>query len=177
MIYGIIGMDRGGTSATAAVVKSLGVTVYGCEHSLDDTELFGAYANRGEIIKSRAGSEWCWKYPYNPEDGVEQIPETDKYILVLRCPAARAMNSKDLNAVTPEKIRESIEWMQKLLPIYKTGKPVCYVSYEKLLTQTEEMVETIADFVGKPVTSLAKRVIDHKKGYENVKDLNKGVLK
>lgn len=169
-------MDRGGTSATAAVVKSLGIPVHGTEHSLDDTELFGAYADVEKVVKGRRGT-WAWKYPYDPAGGLERVPQTDKYILVLRDPAARAMNSKDFNTVTPEKIRESIEWMGGLLPIYKTGKPVCYVSYEKLLTKTPEMVQVIADFVGKPVTDLAIRVIDAEKGYENVKDLNKGVLK
>lgn len=170
-------MDRGGTSATAAVVKALGVPIYGSEYSLDDTEMFGAYAERDEIVKSRQGSDWAWKYPYLPEANIEEVPQTDKYILVFRDPVARAVNSKDFNTATPEKIRESLDFMQKVLNIYKTGKPVCYVSYEKLLTCTPQMVQVIADFVGKPVNSLAIKVVNAEKGYENVKELNKGVLK
>ena len=41
MITGIVGLDRGGTSATAAVVMALGVKMYGHPRTLDDHELFG----------------------------------------------------------------------------------------------------------------------------------------
>lgn len=168
-------MDRGGTSAVAAVVKALGVTMHGSDMTLDDTELWGSRADRAAVMAGRVG-DWAWKYPHRPDHTEEKLPQTDRYILVFRDPAARGMHNRDLNTVTPERIADGLEFMQRVLLLYKTGKPVCFVSYEKLLTKTPEMVQVIADFVGKPVTPLAISVVDHQKGYQNVTDMNTGVL-
>lgn len=173
MITGIVGMEQGGTSAVAAVVKALGVTMYGTEMTLDDVELFGSTADRKKVVAGRTG-DWAWKYPHRST--TEMVPETDRYILVFRDPAARAVHRRDLNTARPEYIRDGLSYMSDVLSLYKTGKPVLYVSYEKLLTKTPQMVTMIADFLGKPVTDLAKKVVDAESGYNKVIELNKGVL-
>lgn len=175
MITGIIGMDRGGTSAVAAVVASLGVQMYGHERTLDDRELwtsFGKGLQTKELVAKRGG-DWAWKIPYCFDADVEEVmPHTDQYLLVFRDPVARACHSKDLTNVTPERVRNGMNLLQRIALLYKTGKPVCYVSYEKLLTKTPETVALVADFLHVPYNEEAVAAVNHQKGYEQTQEVS-----
>lgn len=172
MIIGIIGMTQGGTSAVASVVKALDVPMWGLDRTLDDAELFGPIKIPTEVIEKRNSLKtlWAWKYPlaYSHE-----LDFSDKFIVVWRDPIARATHRRDLNAPNMSVFNESFELMESFR---KIKKPHLHVSYEKLLQKTPEVVGSMADFIGVPVTPLALLAVDPKKGYEKTKEINEGVI-
>lgn len=165
MIAGIIGMTQGGTSAVASVVKALGYPMWGLDRTLDDAELFGPVEVPKEVIRKR-GDRWACKYPmaYGPE-----LDFVDKIIVVWRDPVARATHRRDLNSVNQPVFDESFELMETFRHV---KQPHLHVSYEKLLTRTEENVQMIADFLGVPATKEAVQAVDWQKGYEKTREVN-----
>lgn len=166
MILGIIGATQGGTSATAAVVKELGLPLDGLARCLDDAELFGPVSFPEEVVARRNGQygNWAWKYPiaYLPEE-YPVLAHTDKLIVVWRDPIARAVHRRDLNAPNQTIFDE---WFELADTFKRIKQPHLHVSYEKLLTKPEESVRTIADFLGVPYKQSAVKAIDHVKGYD-----------
>lgn len=179
MITGIVGMDRGGTSAVAVVVKALGVHMYGCDHTLDDTEMWGSRADRSAVLAQRNALVqrnalhhpygWGWKYPF--PWGREDVSWTDRYIVVYRCPVARAVHGRAYNQLQAARVEDSLQKMKDLMLV---PEPKLMVSYEKLLTDTRKVVQSIADFLEVPMNEDAIKVVDHVLGYESTKKYNEG---
>lgn len=173
MITGIIGTTQGGTSAVAAVVKSLGVSITGLDRTLDDAGLFATDANHATVAKSR-GTDWAWKYPiaYIPHE-YPVLKVTDRFIVVWRDPIARSVHHRDLNAPNMPVFNE---WFDIVRTYKRVPGPVLHVSYEKLLVKTDETVQMIADFLDIPVTKEALLAVNAQKGYEMTKEVNCGVV-
>lgn len=156
MITGIIGVQRGGTSAVAGVVYHLGMQMWGEDTTLDDNDLY----HNPEIIKQRTG-DWAYKHTRMWQECDTSF--TDQYIFVFRDAVASSLHGhNDVNI-------DRLFFRHNIYSTYKTEKPCLYVSYEKLLLHTEQTVQSIADFLGKEVTQQAIEVINPNKGYFDIK--------
>lgn len=153
MITGIIGVQRGGTSAVAHVVFNLGLKMWGNKTTLDDHNLYRDIS----LAKNRKG-DWAYKHPMIWQTGKTDI-FTDKYIFVFRDAVASAQNGD------VEPVEEKIFYRHSLYSTFTSNKPHLYISYEKLCKQPEKEVRRIADFIGVPVTDKAIKAVDFTKGY------------
>jgi hypothetical protein len=162
MVIGIIGMTQGGTSAVAAVVRNLGFPLFGVPRCLDDAALFGPEEIPQSIIEQRIREhpKWAWKYPVAYS---EDLDFSTHFIVVWRDPIARAVHRRDLNAPNPVVFDE---WFEIAPTFSKISKPVLHVSYEKLLQHPQKQVQTIADFLGTPISLAAIQAVDPQKGYD-----------
>ena len=162
MVVGIIGTTQGGTSAVAAVVKSLGVPLEGLDRCLDDAALFGPVEIPQEVIADRNQKHphWAWKYPMAYS---KDLDFTDRFIVVWRDPVARAVHKRDFNAPNPVIFKEWFEITNTFLEI---PQPVLHVSYEKLLVYPQKSVQTIADYLNVAVNPQAVAAINQKAGYD-----------
>ena len=120
MITGIIGCERGGTSAVAVVVRALGIKMYGCDETLDDVEMFCKNPDRDAILSAR-GDDWGWKYPH--KYGTRDVSYTDRFIVVYRDPIATASRGDALANI--------LAWQESFSDI---PSPKLEISYEKLIT-------------------------------------------
>lgn len=153
MITGIIGVQRGGTSAVAHVVYHLGVKMWGTPNTLDDHALY-----RSIHVSKRRKGDWAYKHPMIWQTGkTDQF--TDRYIFVFRDAVASAQHGD----VQP--IEDKIFARHALYSTFKTDKPHMYVSYEKLCKNTEKEVKRIADFMKLEVTEDAIKAVDFTRGY------------
>lgn len=157
MITGIVGVERGGTSAVAGVVFHLGIPMHGEDTTLDDNELY----QNPRAWEKRTG-DYAWKHTKMWQRGYN-LDFTDRFIFVFRDAVASAMHGYD------DLIEEKLWHRFNEYSTFKTDKPHLYVSYEKLLLDKGVTVGRIADFLGVPVTEAALSVVDNTRGYFNIK--------
>lgn len=145
MIYGIFGHHTGGTSAVAGILAIHGLPFYGEPRTLDDTELRHALMKKRErdLFKER-GNNWFFKHPLILDNCLDLINRFKvKPIYVFRDPAAIWLNSG--KTPTREKIVQSCIFYTQMSEMPEG----LYVSYEKLMTDKENQVKRICEYIGK----------------------------
>ena len=164
MVVGCIGVQRGGTTALAGVVKLLGYRMYPTNRALDDHELHKAIEHSEFEKVSKRGDEWAFKHTqiWQWHDRIEKCIPNIRYIFIFRDAVASAQHSNSHPST------DKIFHRYNQYAAFRTDRPALYVSYEKLVLETEETVRTIADFVEKDVTQEAVAFVNKSKGYQDI---------
>lgn len=164
MIVGIFGVQGGGTSAIAGVVKLHGFTMYGEPKTLDDNELLAAAPNFFPLIDER-GDDWAFKHPFlTPHIHTlkKHIPDL-KPIYIFRDPIASAYRAR-------VKKKFMMEEDYKAMGDMFNGPDGLYLSYERVIRDREKAVNEIAEYLERPVNPRAIEWLNPDLGYRNIKD-------
>lgn len=159
MIVGVFGRPKGGTSAVAGVVRVLDYPMWGHEEKLDDVELYTS-KDKGSLIQSR-GDTWAFKHPFLDTSMMFGLIPGLKPIYVFRDPVAVITHHKEY--AQQEQVRAELLEQLRLV-----NQPAgLYVSYERLLENTEKEVRRIAEYVDRPFNEKAVSCVY--KGYHSIK--------
>lgn len=172
---GIFGHSRGGTSATAGVVRLLGVHLFSNRISNDDGPLH-ASIHPGSIIAVRNAEYDVWGFKHPALLGrVQQLQRelrNPHFIFVSRDPVASLSADRDVFEALDlqEAEQRSFEFFDA---VKKCTVPFIVISYEKLVKNPQAVVYQIADFIGTPVNHRAVAFVNQSKGYQKVDDFLK----
>lgn len=165
-VVGIFGNRGGGTSAIAGVVHLLGMPYYGKPKTLDDNDLMYA-ENRQTLIEERnALGDWMFKHPLlTPHiDQIKGFIPQLKCIYVFRDPVATSSHGSSKSPL--ELITDDWEFQKHML----NDKQGLYISYERAITNREETVNTIAQYLKLPVNDAAVAWLDPALKYRDISD-------
>jgi hypothetical protein len=157
----IIGVNRGGTSAVASSLNSLGISLGEASYAPIHEDMALAKAYRGKNwneFKRIVGAydekygEWAWKLPdaVNGLKNTAKLFDKPKYIFVFRdlfAIASRKAEALDQDQLTS--MKKAIRSYQRVLQFVAKKKPDhLLVSYEKLLVNPAQYAATLLEFLG-----------------------------
>lgn len=172
----LMGIDRGGTSATAAVVDAIGVPMgtsndghfetSGFKRNLDDPSCWKAMLAQIAAFNTQH-AKWGAQIWNNPATAGRIAAEVRNphLLIVLRDVVAiteRRLSLPDETAIAPK----LLDWMltethQLLLHLTTLPLPTMLVSFERLRIQPAEVGSHIADFMGVELTGpLLQEAVD-----------------
>lgn len=157
----IVGVNRGGTSAVAAVLASLDIFMGDVLHApiyedLILARLFRANDWRGfrhQVRKYEAHhSLFAWKLP----DSIGRLRKVNKqfsspkYIFVFRDLSAISLRRNESlgTPILRGMIKSTLQYIKALYFVWTAKPDHLLVSYEKLITETEDTAAQILDFLG-----------------------------
>ena len=169
----VIGNAKSGTSAVTGVLRILGVNMgeemaENCKKANEDV----AWAEVGKDFdqmkaladrRDRENDIWGWKDPslINYLPTIHRFLSNPRYIFVYRDPVAVARRQVKDYRTSRLKYEERIRHHQEcnyVMTSFMIAHPdthILSVSYEKLLTDTGNIVNEIAEYVGLPVSDRA----------------------
>lgn len=162
--FAIFGVPRGGTTAVAGVVQTLGVPLgENLPSNLEDPDFATHQTLSRDVIASRnaARDVWGWKFPNATlylEAAMADL-RVPHFIVVTRDATANAsaIARYQKNFTKERALREAAAITRRNLDfVMRHEKPTLFVSYEKLVVEPRKSVQEIADFlsVGSPAEAI-----------------------
>ncbi|NHN36164.1 hypothetical protein G8764_02525 [Pseudomaricurvus alcaniphilus] len=157
----IVGINRSGTSAIAASLDAIGISLGEHSHKpiFEDTELAKCFRSRNwrgfeEIVADYASRHklFAWKLPdaVNDLNRVDKLFRAKKYIFVFRDIYAIALRKEQAldQDVLQSMIKSNKQYQQVLNFIARSNIDYMLVSYEKMLIEPAVYANNLLNFLG-----------------------------
>ncbi len=163
----IFGVNRGGTSMVAGVVRGFGYHL-GAELAVNNEDVDFAYRSHEEMRRSIAQrnerfSLWGWKFPRAAEylDGLLDVVRNPKLIVVNRDIVATSLGLLRWDERQPgDALLETLDQMQKNLALVsRWRKPSLFVSYEKAVAAPDAFLQELSVFLNRPLAVDKSRMV------------------
>lgn len=161
----VVGVQRGGTSAIAAALQALGISLGDNYHSpiYEDLEMAKAFRSGNwkklqQLIMAyeQEYQQFAWKLPDSNSKlaRISRLFSNPSFIFVYRDICAIANRKQSVQNVTlVEAMKSSLTAYNRIVKfVEKNDYPALHISYEKLLQDTQGHLRQIADFCDIDVT-------------------------
>lgn len=167
----VMGCAKGGTSATAGVLKIHGIPMFGTAKTTDDHELLNHINNVPVLDKMIAernqDGDWGLKHPdlWRSHARLQQHLTNPHWIFVYRDPIAVALHRREWADIKLNRATEVLDTYSDFLKV--NYQPSIHISYEKLLFQPERTIRYICDFIERPFDERSLAFVKNTGRYED----------